>query len=76
LLGLVVFTHTFTRVCPPGPGVLLFFAYKVNRLLVSLLLSSLLSLLLFVVDQYVNTRFEMVDSSQSPEIISLTSGVQ
>lgn len=26
--------------------------------------------------QYVNTRLEMVDSSQSPEIISLTSGVQ
>lgn len=26
--------------------------------------------------QYVNTKLEMVDSSQSPEIISLTSGVQ
>lgn len=26
--------------------------------------------------QYVNTRLEIVDSSQSPEIISLTSGVQ
>lgn len=26
--------------------------------------------------QYVNTRLDMVDSSQSPEIISLTSGVQ
>ncbi|TNN79946.1 hypothetical protein EYF80_009763 [Liparis tanakae] len=26
--------------------------------------------------QYVNTKLEMVDSSQSPDIISLTSGVQ